>query len=136
MPWQLITALALIGLDALYLAFQAVKLGAIAADLWAEPFGWLPLLLMSVVAVLATLCVVVGLCILARRNWARRLAVTVNFILVLFAVLALVFAGALGQFDVLALASGAFSLFMIFLLSAERSKAYTYRGGDDSWPED
>jgi hypothetical protein len=135
MPWQIAVALVFTGLDGLALAFNAVTLGAIAASA-PQQFRWMPLLLTVLVALAAVVYLVLGVCVAARLKTARKLAVIVNFILLLFALMALAVSGAVGGFNVLALVSGGFSLFMIALLNSEQAQAYAYRGGDDSWPED
>jgi uncharacterized membrane protein len=130
MPWQLITALAIIGLEALYLAAQALGVGTVAAAYAGEDGAAAPLAVSGVTAVLAVLCVVVGACIAARYDKARRIAITINLVLVAFALLTVVILGLLGQFDVLTLLNGAFALFMIAMLSSEPAKAYTYRNAE------
>jgi hypothetical protein len=135
MPWQIAVALVFTGLNGLALAFMAAGLGSIAGSM-PERFRLMPLLLMIPVALMAVVYLVLGVCIAARLKTARKLAIVVNFILLLFAVLAVTAFVAFGEFNLPALASGAFSLFMISLLGSEPSQAYTYRGGDDSWPEE
>jgi hypothetical protein len=135
MPWQIVVALVLTGLDGLTLALNAAKLGTIAASA-PQQFRWMPFLLTILVALAAAVYLVLGACVAARLKTARKLAVVVNFILLLFALMALAVSGAIGELNVLALVSGAFSLFMISLLGSEQAQAYAYRGGDDSWPEE
>jgi hypothetical protein len=134
MPWQIVVALVVTGLDALVLAFMAAGLAAVAG--WAPQFQGLLLLLTAVVALIAVVFVSLGVCIAARLNKARKLAIVVNFVFVLAAVGILVVRGVMGEFDPAALASGAFSLFMVALLSNEHSQAYTYKSGEAAWPED
>jgi hypothetical protein len=135
MPWQIVVALVFIGVNGLSFALQAASLGtALGAE--AGRLAGLMLTLTIVAALQAAVSFAVGACIAARLNWARRLAVLANFVFVLSAVGILAVLTSIGEFSVLVLASGALSLFMIALLSNERSQAYTYKGGDDGWPED
>lgn len=131
MPWQIAVALVLIGLESL--AFMAARIGGIAGSA-PDGSGWMPLLLMIPAALATVVYIILGVCIAARLNRARKLAIVVNFIFVLAAVGVLVVMASIGEFSVLVLANGVFSLFMIALLSNERSQAYTHKGGDD-WPD-
>ncbi|MFC3494300.1 hypothetical protein [Glycomyces rhizosphaerae] len=111
MPWQIIVALVLIGLAVLSSAMTAV-------------------LTFSVVAALSALIwIALGVCIVARLDRARNLAMAFNLVNILIAVLLTLAFAALGAIAALTAASGAFSLGMIFLLGSDASKAYTYKVG-------
>lgn len=135
MPWQIVVALVVTGLDALALAFMAAGLAAVSGSAPQQVRGIL-LILTALVALGAVAYVSLGVCIAARLNKARKLAIVLNFVFVLSAVGILVVLGAMGEFNPAALASGVLSLFMVALLSNERSQAYTYKSGEDGWPED
>jgi hypothetical protein len=117
MPWQITVALVLIGLDVLFTAATAVLTFSPLAALWT--LIWIAL----------------GVCIAARLNRARNLALAFNLLSILIAIMLTVVFAALGAIAVLTAASGAFSLGMIFLLGSEASKAYTYKVGLRSYQD-
>lgn len=117
MPWQITVALVLIGLDILFTAAMAVLTFSPLAALWT--LIWIAL----------------GVCITARLNRARNLAMAFNLFNFMIALILTVLVASLGAFTVLTAASGAFSLGMIFLLGSDASKAYTYKVGMRS-PQD
>jgi hypothetical protein len=111
MPWQLTVALVVIGFDVLLTATAAVLTFSPMAVLWT--LIWTAL----------------GVCIIARINKARTLAIGFNFLNILAAVMLTAILASLGAVAVLPAASGAFSLGMIFLLGSDACKAYTYKVG-------
>lgn len=111
MPWQITVALVLIGLDVLSSAMTAVLTFSVVA------------------AVSALIWIALGVCIVARLDRARNLAMAFNLLNILIAVLLTLAFAAHGAIAVLTAASGAFSLGMIFLLGSDASKAYTYKVG-------
>ncbi|GAB4002166.1 hypothetical protein GCM10029992_39640 [Glycomyces albus] len=133
MPWQIVVALVFIGLDVLAYALMAAGLGVVAGS--APERSGVPIVLMTPVALIALAFIALGVCIAARLNKARKLAVIVNVIFLMFAVWSLISSIAFGGLDVPALFGGAFSLAMLYLLASDRAKAYTYKG-DDSLPGD
>ena len=135
MPWQIVVALVVTGLGALALAFMAAGLAAVSGSVPRQVQGIL-LILTVLVALGAVVFVSLGVCIAARLNKARKLAIVLNLVFFLSAVGILVVLGVLGEFNPASLASGALSLFMVALLSNERSQAYTYKSGEVGWPED
>ncbi|MEU5152792.1 hypothetical protein [Glycomyces sp. NPDC021274] len=135
MPWHIVVALVVTGLDALALAFMAAGLAAVSASA-PRQFQGLLLMLTALVALVTVVYVSLGVCIAARLNKARKLAIVLNLVFFLAAVGILIVLAVIGEFYPAALASGALSLFMIALLSNERSQAYTYKSGEARWPED
>jgi hypothetical protein len=117
MPWQITVALVLIGLDVLFTAATAVLAFSPLAALWT--LIWIAL----------------GVCIAARLNRARNLAMAFNLLSIVIAIMLTVVLAAVGTIAVLTAASGAFSLGMIFLLGSDASKAYTYKVGPRSYQD-
>lgn len=143
-PWQVVTALALIGG---YLVLLTVR----AASLWAAytllgPRAELApevgvaqrwaLLALIVTALAIVLNVVLGVCIAARQNWARVLAHLLYLIFAVFHICRAVFFGAMGTAAWPLYGGIAFCLALLYLLHGEEAKAYTYKGGGGSWPEE
>lgn len=129
-PWQTIAALALIGLDVLVRAATAVLTFALTSALDVVPAAATAVLASSVLAILVTLMwIALGVCIAARLDRARNLAMWFSLLNIITAMLLAFAFVPLWEITASAVASGAFSLCLLFLLGGDASKAYTYRAG-------
>lgn len=138
-PWQVVTALVLLGLAAASYAIQSAALWI--AHLLPATAQQHRLLLASAIATAfgAAVAVAVGVCIAARLDWARKVALAFNLLGIMQAVAVLGTVGAFGEIGVPVLAGGAQAsiLFaLLFLLSSAAAKTYTYKGGGGTWPDD
>ncbi|PRY58390.1 hypothetical protein [Glycomyces artemisiae] len=109
MPWQVVVALVLIGLDVLSRAATTVltfsPVSALGALIW----------------------IALAVCIAARLDRARNLAMWFNLLSLLLAVLLTFAFASVPGIMVLTIANGVFALGLIYLLGSEASKRYTYR---------
>ncbi|MCD0445954.1 hypothetical protein LO763_20290 [Glycomyces sp. A-F 0318] len=149
-PWQVATALPLLGCNVLSLVLQARAIldygvAPPPSQAWPALDAWPALAVLHLICtvVAAAACAAAAVCIAARRDWARTTAVAVCVVLCFyyvpiaigFTVVPLVidsgFAGGL-----LASVCGALALCLalLHLLHGEEAAAYTYKGG--RWPEE
>jgi hypothetical protein len=135
MPWQVATALVMIAAAAASSLAEAalLGLGAVVAD---PRFERLLLALLIASVLHAAACTAVGVCVAARLDWARRIAIVVSLLGVSCSLVTLAVLGAFGVLDPAPFATGGFSLLLLALLSGEAAARYTYRGGGGSLPDE